>query len=367
MNELQVIVKQNLGSIDFNFKEIKENLTNMMELYKDAQFTEETSSDAKKEVATLRKIKKALNDRRIEVKKEYMQPYDDFETKVEELTSLIDKPIRLIDTQVQVFEEKRKAEKKQKIYDIYSELIGDLGDYLPISKIYDSKWENVSVSIKSIRDEIEQVISSTDMAVNTIKGMNSEVVTKALEQYRQNLSLADAISYINKHEQMKAEILAKEEQKRKEEEERKCIAEENRIREQERQRVLEEERKRITEENRIREEERQKILDEERQRLLKEERERKATEELLQAESAKLVDFTSALPCHDEFIEEPFEIIPADNDSFTEEPFIIEPELPFVTVGETKAVFTVIGSFDEIEQVELYLNSIGLFWERNDE
>lgn len=355
-NELQVKVKQQLGKIEFNFLEIKDKLSSMMELYKDAQFTEETSTEAKKEVATLRKIKKALNDRRIQVKKEYMEPYDDFETKVKELTSLIDEPILLIDKQVQAFEEKKKEEKKQKISDAYEELIGDMGEYLPLTRIYDSKWENSSKSLKSIREEIEQAVSSTEMAVNTIKGMNSEVVDKALEQYKHDLSLANAITYINKHEQLKAEILAREEQRRKEEEERRRREEEERIRA--------EERKRIAEIERIREEARQKAIDEERKRVAEEEEKKVAeflkasqdTEPLVPEQVEVIVD-----------IEEPgFEVV-EDDGPFTDEPFDVEEDLPFVTVGEVRTIFTVVGTIEEVEHVEMYLNSIGLQFERVDE
>jgi len=366
-NELEVKVKQQLGVISFNFKEIKDNLTEMMELYKDAKFTEETSVTAKKEAATLKKIKKALSDRRIEVKKEFMKPCDDFEARVKELTALIDEPIELIDNQVKVFEEKKKAEKKQKIQDAYNDLIGEMGEYLPLVKIYDSKWENNSVSMKSIKEEIEQVVSSTDMAVNTIKGMNSEVVPKALEQYKQNLSLADAISYINKHEQMKVEILAKEEEKRKDEEERKRIAEENRIKAEERQHVVDEERKRVAEESRIREEERKQIVEEDRIRL---EERRKAEANLREIEIAK-VKPTEAVPSdslytEDDIPEESFDEEPFTEEAFIDEPFEVENELPFVTVGEIRAIFTVIGTLDELDQVETMLNSIGVFYERKD-
>jgi len=366
-NELEIKVKQELGIIDFNFSEIKDNLTGMMELYKDAKFTEETSATAKKEAATLKKIKKALSDRRIEVKKEFMKPCDDFETKVKELTALIDEPIELIDKQVQVFEEKKKAEKKLKIQDTYNELIGEVGEYLPFSKIYDSKWENVSVSMKSIKEEIDQVVSSVDMAVNTIKGMNSEVVPKALEMYKQNLSLADAISYINKHEQMKAEILAKEERKRKEEEERKRITEENRIKEQERQRVIEDERKRVAEENRIRDEERKKIAEEER---IREDERRKAEEKLRVVEVVIATPIKEVAPALDTVEEESFDE-PFSSEDISDEPFTVEAteaesELPFVTENEIRATFTVIGTDDEMEQVEMYLDSIGLLYERKD-
>ena len=348
MGELQVKVQNQLGKIEFNFAELKDSLSNMMSAYADAQFTEESSKEAKGEVATLRKIKKALSDRRIEVKKEYMQPYDDFESKVKELTELIDKPIELIDAQVKAFDEKKKAEKKEKIQELYGELIGELEEYLPLSKIYDSKWENASTTMKSIQEEMETAISSTEMAVSTIKGMNSEVTDKALEQFKADLSLANAISYINKHEQLKAEILAKEEQKRKEEEERRRRAEEERIREEERKRVAEEER----------------IKDEVRQKAIEEERQRVAEEESKKVKAEPVEEFIPA-PSNDEpeGLEDAFNV---NEEPFEEEPFEVEGELPFVTVGEVKAVFTVVATEEEVEEIEYFMNSIGVQFERGD-
>lgn len=351
--ELQVIVSQVPGKIEFNFQEIKDSLSAQMELYKDIQLTEETSAEGKRDITTLRKIIKAINEERIKVKKDCLKPYTEFEIKANELISLIDKPIELIDKQVKVFEEKKKAEKKAKIQEIYNELIGDLAVYLPFAKIYDSKWENVSISMKSIREEIEKVVSSTDMAVQTIKGMNSEAVPKALEQYKQNLSLADAISYINRYEQQRAEILRKEEEKRKAEEERKRIAEENRIREQERQRILEEERQRKAEEKRIREEERARFAEENRQAAVKVE---------------KPVIPVESLPDEQPFLQDDLEKA-FDPETVTEEsfdqPFGVEEELPFVTVGDAvQSVFIITSTLDELEQVEMFFNSLGITYER---
>lgn len=356
MNELQIVVDQKPGVISTNFEEIKEELKERMEVYKELEVTEENKPERKKDISTLRKVVKAVNDKKIEVKNKFMEPYTAFEKNVKDLIGIIEEPIELIDKQVKVFEEKQTAEKKQKIQDAYNELIGDIAEYLPLSKIYDSKWENVSVSMKSIKGEIEQAVSSTVMAVDTIKGMNSEVVVQALEQYKKDLSLANAISYINKHEQMKAEILAKEEQRRKEEEERKRRAEEERIRELERKRVAEEER--------IREEARQKAIEEERQKV---EAEKQKADKEKSRNSIQEVH-ADIPPIQEDIPEEPFAV--ENEEPFTDEAFIteepFESELPFITAGEVKATFTVVGTFEEIEQVELYLNSIGLFFERKD-
>lgn len=358
--EVRVIVSQVPGKIEFNFQEIKDSLSAQMELYKDIQLTEETSAEGKRDITTLRKIIKAINEERIKVKKDCLKPYTEFEIKANELISLIDKPIELIDKQVKVFEEKKKAEKKAKIQELYNGLIGDLTDYLPFIKIYDNKWENTSTSIKSIREEIENVVSSTQMAVQTINDMNSEAVPKALEQYKQNLSLADAISYINRYEQQKAEILRKEEEKRKAEEERKRIAEENRIREQEKQKIIEEERQRKAEEKRIREEERDRFAEENRQAAFK-------IEKLVIPVNTPVKSFPEVQPFLRDDLEKAFEPEAETEESF-DQPFEVEEELPFTTVGEytAQSVFNITGTPEELEQVEMFLNSLGLAYERKD-
>ena len=371
--ELKVVVNQVPGSIEFNYEEIKENLATQMELYKDIQLTEETSAEGKKDIATLRKIKKAIDDKRIEVKKDCLKPYTGFEKKANELVALIDDPIQLIDKQVKVFEEKKRIEKKEKIRTAYDELIGDVGDYLPFEKIYDSKWENVSATMKSIKESLNEVISSTEMALKTITEMNSEAVSEALKMYQKNLSLTDAISYINRYEQQKAAILRKEEEKRKAEEERKRITEENRLRELERQRILEEERKRIAEENRIREEERARAAAEAKAAAA----EAKATEETKAVgtkEDPNIPSFDTdgALVAND--IEDPFppmednleDAFPIEDD--LEEEFITD-ELPFVTPRDVviKATFVIEGDPFDIAMIESFIKEHGVEFERIDE
>lgn len=362
MNDLQIVVTQHPGIITTNFDDIKAELSAQMEIYKELEVTEHNKSERKKDIATLRKMKKALDDRRIEIKKDYMRPCDEFEAKVKELVALIDEPIVLINNQIKVFEENQKAEKIKKIHDTYNELIGEMADYLPLDKIYNSKWENVSITLKSIREEIEEAVSSTEMAVNTIKGMNSEAVPMALEQYRKDLSLANAIAYVNRYEQQKAEILAREEQKRKEEEERRRREEEERIRE--------EERKRIAEEERIREEARQKAIEEERLRIAEEER---LKEEMRKEEQARMnaIEFTNAPePSAGDILEKPFEedllaeepFIVIEKESFSEDPFDVTDDF----IGLIGSRFFIEGTIEQLEQVEMYLDSIGLTWKRED-
>lgn len=336
MNELQVTTNIQAGSINFNFEETKAELESLLLEYQGAVFTDESIPVAKSINADLRKKQKSFDARRKEVKNEFMKPYNEFDSKAKELILLFDEPINFIDTQVKAYEEKKKEEKRKKIQEIYTEFIGEMAEYLPLAKIYNAKWENSTTTIKSIKEDISQVVESTEQAVSTITGMNSEASDKALAQYKQDLSLANAISYINRYEQQKAEIEAKLAKQREEEEERKKLAEIERIRA--------EERKKIQDEERIRREEQEKAA-----REIEEIRQAKAVEVL------GIVESDAAPEESTDFNSESFD---------TEEPL---GELPFVTVGEIKSVFTVVATANELNQIEMYMNSIGVHFVREDD
>ena len=216
---LEVQISRNNGTIDFNFEDLKDALTAELELYKNLVFTEDTKADAKKTVAELRKLKKQINDKRIEVKKLYMQPYTDFEAKVKELDKLINEPIAYISGQIDAFEQKRIEEKRELINEIYLELVSereDIAGYAELNRVYDSKWENASTSKKTIQEAITSYLDSVDNDIAAIESMESEYEAKALMRYKETGVLSDALLTIRQWEKQKEEILKAEEEKQAE-------------------------------------------------------------------------------------------------------------------------------------------------------
>lgn len=69
MQEINLLVEQKNGTIGGNFEELKTALKAELEVYKNMVFTEETRPEARKAVANLRKLKKSMNDKKLEVKK----------------------------------------------------------------------------------------------------------------------------------------------------------------------------------------------------------------------------------------------------------------------------------------------------------
>lgn len=252
MYDLELAVSQDLGKITANFDEIKTALAGQLEEYKDKEFTEDKKKDAKEDLASLRKLKKSVDDRRKEVKKVYMKPYDDFEAKVKELIGLIDEPIKLIDYQVKSFEANRVKARKEEIKKVYEELVPDeLQDYIPLERIYGPKWDNTTTTMKSIKTEISSKVSSTNADIAAIKAMRSEKEETALNLYMENNNLAIAIKYLSEYENEKAEILRKQEAEEVERREQELEAERQRIREEERRRVRQEEEIRVTAEKKV--------------------------------------------------------------------------------------------------------------------
>lgn len=235
MGNIQASISLQAAQIQCNFEQVKMAIEDRLSEYKDAVFTEDSKQIAKKEAAGLRADKKALQDNLKEKKNEYMAPWNAFEAQAKQLIDMYDEPINLINGQVQAFEERRIAEKRQLIGRVYGELIGDLAEFLPLKKIYNPKWENATAKEKAIRKEMQGTIDTARQGLAMLQAMESEAVPKAVEMFRQSLNVAEAIAYINNYERQRMEILAREQERQRREEA-------ERIRREERERLLAEQR-----------------------------------------------------------------------------------------------------------------------------
>lgn len=200
MAGFDVVINQQDGMIDFsNFEEIKGQLAQYLDEYRGASFTEESKGFAKAAVADLRKLKKAVNDRKAEVKKLYMRPYEEFEAKTKELLALIDEPIGLIDSQVKEFDHRRIGERREQIRQLYGEKAGDLAEYAPLDRVYSAKWENASISMKKIGEEMDQAFLGIRMDVESLKLMRVEpdIIDYALGQYKAGHTAVESMRRAN--------------------------------------------------------------------------------------------------------------------------------------------------------------------------
>lgn len=216
-----------IKKIEWNNEELKEAISAKVQDYKGLQYTEETIKEAKKDKATLNKLRDAIETERKRIKKQCMAPYELFEKQVKEVLAIIDEPIQLIDSQIKEVEEQRRLEKKQKVLEIYEENIGNLKGILPFAKVFKNEYLNVSKSLKSITEEITSLISKVNQDMDVIEELDTKYELQVKDMYVKTLDLSMAL-----RENARLEEVERKLAERRAQQERECAEAEKRAAEE---------------------------------------------------------------------------------------------------------------------------------------
>ena len=219
---MELIIKERnqIDNIEFNYEELKKELADKLVKYKGTTYDDSAIALAKKDRAALNNLKKAIDDKRKEIKNECLKPYNDFEAKVKDILGMIDKPVLEIDTQIKNYEERVKAEKKSEIETYFNENIGDLLKILKFNNVFNEKWLNATASMKSIKTEIDETIQRVNSDLEVIKGLNSEFDTELMNEYLVTFDLSAVLRKKTMLEERKKALAELEEKKKQQEAER---------------------------------------------------------------------------------------------------------------------------------------------------
>ena len=256
IQELEIKVDQTPSRITFNYEEVRDALRERMQVYQEIEVTETNLPERRRDIATLRRIAKAVEDRRREVKAAFQQPYLDFEVKTKELVAIIQQPIELLDRQVKEYEELQKEEKRKKAQEYFASAAAGTG--LRFEQVFRKEWLNVSTSFKSICNEINERVRSYRADIDAIRAFGSETEEDALTVYHRTGQLSDAVRIIHEYEAQKKKILEAQERRRREAEAQaareaaECEAREEKRRAEQAAREREEQERRIRAEEQAR-------------------------------------------------------------------------------------------------------------------
>lgn len=200
-----------LQAIEFNFDELKTELTQRLEKYQNLTYTEETLKEAKNDKAGLNKFKDAIETRRKDVKKLCLKPYEEFEKKVKELVALIDEPINAIDTQLKDFEDKRISAKLCDIADLYNAIFNGWTDVIRLEKIFNEKWKNATYKMATIQTELQGIKDKFDSDLKVIADMKlpTEIELQVKDKYIETLEFSKAIAEKTRLEELAKKLEAK--------------------------------------------------------------------------------------------------------------------------------------------------------------
>ncbi len=193
MEELKIT--QQAGVINANLDAIEAEIKEKMEAYKHYLVTEDSIKSDKKVLADLRKLLKDLNDARIATKKQWLEPFDEFEARCKAVQALVEEPINLINSQIKLFDEEKKLAKQAHVREIYDANIQDLEQFLPFEKVMEAnpKWLNASTKDQDILFDLQGMTLRVKNDIQAIKALNSEIEDECIKIYAEsgnNLSMA---------------------------------------------------------------------------------------------------------------------------------------------------------------------------------
>lgn len=186
--DLALVVKeQKLGELVTNAKEIKSFVEARLADYTPENYIGK-ADEAKKDRAELNKASKELNDKRKDLEKEFMRPFDEFKSVIKETTDAINSASGKLDEIVKAEEEREKALKRDNIELYWS---GKKFSLVSLDRVFDQKWLNKTTKLSDVRDEIDKRIETIYADVKTLEGMEDSDVLKQL--YLDTLDIGAAL------------------------------------------------------------------------------------------------------------------------------------------------------------------------------
>lgn len=208
--DLQLVVQdKTLGCLTTNAMQIKSFIESILPNYDVANYNESNIDKAKKDKAILNKASKALNSKRVELEKEFMNPFSSFKGIISDTINLINKCSSKIDTVVKESEKSYKDNKRKSIQILFDSKKFTL---VSLDKIFNEKWLNKTIKEKDINADLDEKIAKINDDIVTLEAIGEDVeLLKSL--YLDTLNINSTIQYANTLKQNRERASAAEAEK----------------------------------------------------------------------------------------------------------------------------------------------------------
>ena len=221
-----------IKAIHWNKPELMEAIKARVASYENVVYTADTIKQAKSDRAELNKLIKAIEDKRKEVKKQLLEPYEEFEAEVKELLAVIKKPTEMIDKQVKEYEQQQKDFKKSQLKTQFDRdhLAKELSGKVTFEDVFEERYLNVSVSLASAWTDISNKLKKIQTEIDMINRKDSLHRHSMMSVYiKSQFDIVKALE----HEAQLVEMAKQEEERKAREAELKAREEERKAREEE--------------------------------------------------------------------------------------------------------------------------------------
>ncbi len=180
-----------IEKIKWNNEEIKKEVAQKLEYYKNIVYDETEIKEAKKDRASLKKFVEALENKRKEIKKQCLAPYEDFEKEEKEIVAMFSEATSSIDSQIKNFEQARKDKKLDEIKGLF--VSAEFPEWVSFEQIFDERWLNVSVSVKNIETQIKNAREQIEKDLEMLRAL-PDFAFEAEQIYKTTFNVQKAIT-----------------------------------------------------------------------------------------------------------------------------------------------------------------------------
>lgn len=192
--------------IRFDDKALEEQVRQLVAPYEGIDPERLAKSDMKEAKACraeLRRMSKALNDRRKEIKAALSAPLKAFEARCKEIDALILAPCAAIDEAVKAQEASEREARREKLATAYVEFAPALTRAVPFERILEPEWLNKSFGEYKAENALFEKVDSISSEWSALKGMQLNFPQETEAEFYRTLSLKAAMEYDAAH---KAEL-----------------------------------------------------------------------------------------------------------------------------------------------------------------
>ena len=203
MNELNLLSTERPGLVAIdNFEQLKDTLQGLMARYEGRAYGPETLALAKSDKKELTRLRKQIDERRKEIKRTYLAPYNEFEAKVKELLALIDAPLDEIKAVVAEADERERAAKREEVYAFFRTKAGMLGSFADqvwnSPAFAESKWFTKTCSASVWQREVTEKMEAAARELEMIRMTGGQHTAALTERYLSSLDAAALAEYRRK-------------------------------------------------------------------------------------------------------------------------------------------------------------------------
>jgi hypothetical protein len=197
-----VIYKNTAGELVTNANTILAAVQKQLATYDSDNYSESNIADAKRDKAELNAAARKLNDRRIELEREYLAPFQLFKGTIAETCELIKKASAQIDTVVKEVESRDAEQKRGLIEDFFSTLNFDL---VPLRQFWQNSWLNKGTKLSDIHGDITEKVSKIRSDLAVLEGIEEP---EARVHYLDSLDLGKALAEATRVKELRERLAA---------------------------------------------------------------------------------------------------------------------------------------------------------------